>query len=167
MKKIIIVLFFLIIILIHNKHEYFIIPDDAIRFRVIANSNTIEDQKLKLEIKNKIEDILSKPLLNSSSKTEAKSILNQKLPDIKKVINDYNISYNINLGQNYFPLKTYRGVTYEAGNYDSLVVTLGTGSGENWWCVLYPPLCFMDQYVENKDNIEYKSFVKEIFRKYM
>lgn len=167
MKKIIIVLFFLIIILIHNKQEYFIIPDDAIRFRVIANSNTIEDQKLKLEIKNKIEDILSKPLLNSSSKTEAKSILNQKLPDIKKVINDYNISYNINLGQNYFPLKTYRGVTYEAGNYDSLVVTLGTGSGENWWCVLYPPLCFMDQYVENQNNIEYKSFVKEIFRKYM
>lgn len=166
MKKIIFVLFFLVILII-NKNEEYIIPNDALRFRVIANSNTIEDQNTKIQIKSKIEDLLATSLLNTTSKAEAEEIVNQKIPDIKNIVDKYQIPYNINLGQNYFPQKTYRGVTYKEGLYDSLVITLGNGAGENWWCVLYPPLCFMDKYVENNENIEYKSFVKEIFKKYL
>lgn len=168
MKKVIIVLFlFTILINLNNKTEEYIIPADAIRFRVIANSNTIDDQNTKIQIKNNIENLLSSDILKSNSKTEAKQNIKNRLFDIEKILNNYQVSYKINLGQNYFPEKTYKGVTYPEGMYESLVVTLGSGSGENWWCVLYPPLCLMDGLTENQTDIEYKSFVQEIFKKYL
>lgn len=72
--------------------------------------------------------------------------------------------YDISYGDNYFPDKTYRGINYPAGYYNSLVITLGQGLGENFWCVMYPPLCLIE---DNKtDNIEYKSYVKEVLLKY-
>ena len=169
MKKVIIVLFFLTIILINNNDsEEFIIPEDAIRFRIIANSNTFEDQATKVEIKNNVEKILKNDLLLINNKEEAKKILNDSIPKIKNMINNYNIDYNINYGNNYFPEKKYKGVTYKEGNYESLVVTIGSGKGDNWWCLMFPPLCLMD--IENESNansVDYKFFVKDIFDKYM
>lgn len=168
MKKIIIVLFlFTLIFLFNNNQEEFIIPDSAIRFRVIANSNTFEDQATKMEIKNNIEAILMNDLLISSNKEEASSILNQKLPEIKQMINNYGLSYNVNLGNNYFPEKSYKGVKYEEGYYESLVVTLGKGEGDNWWCILFPPLCLMDASQSELEDVDYQFFVKDIFEKYM
>ena len=65
-----------------------------------------------------------------------------------------------------FPEETYKGITYEAGKYESLLVTLGEGKGDNWWCVLFPPLCLMEAEETNTDEVEYKSFIKEIIEKY-
>ena len=67
----------------------------------------------------------------------------------------------------YFPTKTYKGITYDEGNYESLLVTLGSGKGDNWWCVLFPPLCLLEA-EESSDvkDVEYKSFIKEIIEKY-
>jgi len=169
MKKVIIVLFFFTITLINNgSTEEFIIPEDAIRFRVIANSNTFEDQATKIEIKNNVEAILKNDLLLTNNKKEAKKILNDSIPKIKNMINNYKIDYDINYGNNYFPEKKYKGVTYKEGNYESLVITLGSGKGDNWWCLMFPPLCLMDIEEESAiKDVDYKFFVKDIFEKYM
>lgn len=168
MKKIIIVLFlFTLILFISKGEEEFIIPDNAIRLRVIANSNTFEDQATKMEIKNNIENILKKDLIPMLDKKEADNVIQNKIPEIKTMINNYNLPYKLNYGKNYFPEKSYKGVKYESGTYDSLVVTLGSGSGENWWCVLFPPLCLMEAEASNMENVDYSWFVQDVFKKYM
>lgn len=168
MKKIIIVLFlFTLICFINKGKEEYIIPDNAIRLRVIASSNTFEDQATKMEIKNNIEDILKKDLITVANKEEADSVIKDKIPQIKTMINNYNINYNLNYGENYFPEKSYKGVKYEEGMYESLVVTLGSGKGENWWCVLFPPLCLMEAQESNLEDVDYEWFVKDLFKKYM
>ncbi len=168
MKKIIIVLFFCTLIMLISKgEEVYIIPDNAIRLRVIANSNTFEDQKIKMEIKNNIEDILKNELLSVINKNDANNVINSKISEIENMINDYNVKFKINYGENYFPEKNYKGVKYEEGYYESLVVTLGTGYGDNWWCVLFPPLCLMEAKIDDNTDIDYGLFVKDIFNKYM
>ena len=167
MKKVIIILFLFTLIFIKKQSTEYIIPNDALRFRVIANSNTIEDQKTKIEIKNNIEKLLTSDILTSNNKAEITQKITAKIPEIEKNIENYQIPYHISLGKNYFPEKTYKDVKYPEGMYDSLVVTLGAGAGENWWCVLYPPLCLMDEAATNQSNIEYKSLVKELFQKYL
>lgn len=168
MKKIIIVLFlFTLICFISKGNEEYIIPNNAIRLRVIANSNTFEDQATKMEIKSNIEDILKTDIISVSNKAEADGVIQEKIPQIKTMINDYNINYNLNYGQNYFPEKSYKGVKYKEGMYESLVVTLGSGRGENWWCVLFPPLCLMEAQESKMEDVDYEWFVKDIFKKYM
>ena len=168
MKKIIIVLFFIVFItFINQDKEEYIIPDSAIRLRVIANSNTFEDQATKMEIKNNIESILQKELVVAPNKETASLAIKDKIPEIQNMINHYDIKYNLNYGKNYFPEKSYKGVKYEAGDYESLVITLGSGKGENWWCVLFPPLCLMDAEEKNTTDVEYRLFVKDLFTKYM
>ena len=168
MKRIIIVLFFVVFTfsILKGKEEY-IIPDSAIRLRVIANSNTFKDQATKMEIKKNIENILQNDLMKTTNKEEASLLIDNKIPDIRNMINQYGLSYSLNYGKNYFPEKTYKGVKYVAGNYESLVVTLGKGDGDNWWCVLFPPLCLMDAYENDTRDVEYHLFVKDLFAKYM
>ena len=123
MKRIIIVLFFVVFTfsILKGKEEY-IIPDSAIRLRVIANSNTFKDQATKMEIKKNIENILQNDLMKTTNKEEASLLIDNKIPDIRNMINQYGLSYSLNYGKNYFPEKTYKGVKYVAGNYESLVV---------------------------------------------
>ena len=119
MKKIIIVLFFIVFItFINQDKEEYIIPDSAIRLRVIANSNTFEDQATKMEIKNNIESILQKDLVVAPNKETASLAIKDKIPEIQNMINHYDIKYNLNYGKNYFPEKSYKGVKYEAGDYE-------------------------------------------------
>lgn len=167
MKKGIIGLFLLTILFVNTEEEEFIIPKEAIRFRVIANSNTFEDQATKIEIKNNVENIVKSNLLTAKNSTEAREILKQNIPEIENMIKNYNISYKLNYGNNYFPEKKYKGVTYEEGLYESLVVTLGNGAGDNWWCLMFPPLCLMEVEENNINDVDYKFFVKDIFDKYM
>ena len=76
-----------------------------------------------------------------------------------------NLGYKINFGQNYFNKKKYKGITYEEGYYESLLIILGKGEGDNWWCVLFPPLCLIE--AEESDKVEYKFFIKELIEKYL
>lgn len=135
--------------------------EDTIRFRIIANSNSIEDQQLKREVLNNI----SKELLNSNPTNinEERKYIKEKLPLFEQKVKETTNNYSINYGYNYFPEKTYKGKTYEAGEYESLVITLGEGTGNNFWCILFPPLCMID---EEEEKIEYKSLIKEVINKY-
>ena len=79
--------------------------------------------------------------------------------------NNYNETFEINYGTNYFPEKIYKGVKYPEGNYESMVIKIGVASGDNYWCVLFPPLCMME--AKETDKVEYKFFIEEIINKYI
>ena len=164
MKKIIFLVISVVIgILVYQKNEEIIIPGDAIRVRIIANSNSIEDlyskKKLKDEIKNDLYDLVK----DVRSNEEARSSIQNNLDKIDNLVASKTSNYQINYGLNFFPKKEYKGVIYPAGTYQSLVITLGKGLGENWWCVLYPPLCLIDDNKETS-NVEYHLLVKDILK---
>lgn len=144
-----------------------IIPKDAIRIRILANSNSEYDQKIKMEVKDSVEPYLNNLLKNTYSMSEAKNIINSNMQNIHNVIDNSLLGrqkYTINFGKNYFPQKEYKGVIYEEGYYDSLLVKLGDGLGDNWWCVLFPPLCLLE--AEENDDVEYSTYVGELLEKY-
>ena len=164
MKKIICVLFFVTIIFLgFQKQESIVIPKESIRFRLIANSNSVEDQALKKTIKEELETVVVKNLTTTNINTTDDSI-KSSLSIIDDVMQKYNVNYDISYGNNYFPEKDYKGITYPAGNYKSLVITLGKGTGDNWWCVLFPPLCLLETN-KNTEDVEYQFYVKEILNK--
>ena len=166
MKKIIIALFLITVIVLVNKSETkVLIPDNAIRFRIIANSNKLEDQTQKLEIKEELEPVIANILSTSNSIDETRKEIKNNMYEVKDILNKYDTNYKINYGYNYFPEKNYKGVTYKAGNYESLVVTLGDGLGDNWWCVLFPPLCLLEANEEDYNDITYTSYIKELIDK--
>ena len=175
MKKIILVLLALLsIYLVYNsfkKEDTIKIPDSAIRFRVLANSNSPRDQKIKEDVRDKMQKELYNLLKNTKSIKEARVLITDRIVDfdniVKEQLKDAGYSYSIDYGMHEFPEKVYKGVTYEEGEYESLLVTLGEGKGDNWWCVLFPPLCLLEaEETTNKNEIEYKSFIKELIEKY-
>ena len=166
MKKIIIGLFiFIVSAVLLNEKENLLIPDNAIRFRVIANSDTKFDQELKMTIKNEVEKELYKIIANVDNIDEAREIINNNLEQIDNIVKKYNVTYDISFGNNFFPEKEYKGVKYQAGNYESLVIKLGSGEGQNWWCVLFPPLCLLDEN-KNLENAEYELYASKIINKF-
>ena len=169
------ILSFLIVIIIYVIVSNIVvannlIPDDAIRVRVIANSNDDYDQQIKYEVKDIVEDDMYNILSGVKDLNEARNKINSNLSNVENDIdsylknNNYNLDFNINFGYNYFPKKEFKGITYKEGYYESVVVTLGEGKGDNWWCVLFPPLCLIE--AEESSDVEYTSLVKEIIDKY-
>ncbi len=167
MKKIIIILFIFSLIMIFNtKEKDILIPNNAIRFRVVANSNSIKDQQEKLIIKDKIEKDIYTLIKDAKNTQDVDYILKNNINKIENIVDSYNVKYKINYGYNYFPTKNYKGVIYPKGNYESLVITLGEGLGDNFWCVLFPPLCLLDNEREDVGEVEYKLYVKELLDKF-
>lgn len=173
MKKIIIILSIVTIIFVSNKTtDDLIIPNDSIRIRVIANSNSTKDQLIKQIVRNSVEKEVTNLLKEANNIEEARNILKDNITlindKVKSVlnVNNHNVKYEVNFGYNLFPEKKYKGVVYKEGYYESVVITLGEGKGDNWWCVLFPPLCLMETDESNLEEVEYKSFIKEIIDKY-
>ena len=163
MKKIIyIMLIIMVMSLWITSEKSGAIPDDSIRFRIIANSNDRVDQTTKLLIKKELENKFFPLLEASTSKEETTNIIEDNQEVIKSIIEKYNVPYSINYGKNYFPTKTFNDVIYEEGEYESLVISLGEASGNNWWCIMYPPLCLLEKNTSQEENIEYKSYLWEI-----
>lgn len=167
MKKILViigVILFLLSINYNNKEEVFI-PKDSIRFRIVSNSMNEVDLKTKQELKSYIEDYVYDIVSDAKSSEEADKLLVNNLEKIGKHINQYlnSNNYKIDYGINYFPRKVYKGVVYEEGMYKSLVITLGDGKGSNWWCVLFPPLCLLDENDTTAD-VDYQLYVARIIK---
>lgn len=162
MKKIILFLFVIISTLVILKKEDNVIPKESIRFRIIAEDNSEEAQRQKWELTNEITPILTDIMLRSDNINMTRENINNSLDLIDNKLKTKGIDYNISFGQNYFPKKVYNNITYDEGEYESLVITLGSGKGNNWWCVMFPPLCLLDIKETNKDNIEYHSYIKDI-----
>ena len=178
MKKLI--LFFIAIIMLiiisnNYKENYYIIPDESIRIRIVPNSNNIKDQELKKKVKTNIELDLQNDLQNSKTIETSRKIIKKNINKYSKTINTVlkneksKQKYSIDYGFHHFPEKTYKGVKYKEGEYESLLITLGKGEGDNWWCVLFPPICSIedDKDSNNQEKTEYSLFIKEIFDKYI
>lgn len=142
------------------------IPDEAIRLRIIANSDSEYDQEIKMKVKTKIQNELSVLLKDVDNIMESRQIIANNFSNLDKLVSDtlseenYDLGYKINYGYNYFPQKEYNGKVYEEGEYESLLVTLGEGRGSNWWCVLFPPLCIVE--AEEDDEVKYESFFSKL-----
>ena len=147
-----------------------IIPDDAIRIRVIANSNSEYDQEIKTKVKETVEHDMYNMLKYTTDLEEARKIIKNNLNNVQNNIytllqsEQYLLPFDVNFGLNYFPQKEFKGITYNEGYYESVVVTLGEGLGDNWWCVLFPPLCMIE--AEQSTDVEYTTVVKEVIDKY-
>ncbi|NEZ47405.1 stage II sporulation protein R [Clostridium niameyense] len=126
------------------------ISHKIIRFHVIANSDTLEDQSLKLKVKDEVIKYMMPKLKESKNINESRKILRQNDNAIKEiafnVIKEYGYDYSVNtsLDREKFPIKTYGNITLPQGDYEAYKITIGSGEGQNWWCVMFPPLCFVD-----------------------
>lgn len=176
MKKLILLLLAgltLIGVINNYKEDYYIIPDQSIRIRIIPNSNSLKDQYLKKQVKTNLEKELQNNLKNTETIENTRKIIKNNLDNynkkVKEVLKNENTSqkFTIDYGYHHFPEKTYKGVKYEEGEYESLLVTLGKGQGDNWWCVLFPPICSLEEDEQSNENIEYSFFIKEMFDKYI
>ena len=118
----------------------------------------------KMEIKSAVENKVYALINGENNAIEVRNIIEDNMDTIKDIVEEYNVPYNINYGNNYFPSKTYKGVMYPAGNYESLVITLGDGVGANFWCVLFPPLCLIDNSKEDISDVDYQLYVKKLLK---
>lgn len=121
-----------------------------IRLHVIANSDSPEDQALKRDVRDTVLSYIKDEIGNSSDIEKTRSIIQHNLDKITNIalatVSGYGGTYGVktSLGSYPFPTKSYGDVTLPAGNYQALRVVIGNGKGANWWCVLFPPLCFVD-----------------------
>ncbi|WP_054957618.1 stage II sporulation protein R [Paenibacillus dakarensis] len=129
------------------------IPEESIRLRILANSDSPSDQLVKREIRDAVVAQMQEWVLelnDPQSLEEARQLTRSHLPQIRKLVGDelskrgITYAYDVNLGTVPFPTKLYGGTVYPAGEYEAVRITLGEGNGQNWWCVLFPPLCFID-----------------------
>lgn len=141
------------------------ISNKLIRFHVIANSDNESDQALKLQIRDKVLQYISPKLNNLKSIEESRKILdieNENILNIaKEVINENGYDYDVEstLTKEYFPVKTYGNITLPQGKYEAYRIIIGSGEGQNWWCVMFPPLCFVDV---TKGSIAYEETEKQM-----
>lgn len=126
------------------------ISNEVFRLHVIANSNSEEDQNLKYKVRDAILNYVKDLSKNANSKEETIEIVKSNIKSIeniaKKVITDEGFTYDItaNIGNFSFPTKTYGDISLPSGFYDALKIEIGNATGKNWWCVMFPPLCFVD-----------------------
>lgn len=147
------ILIFLYIVLLSFNYSQAIsynLSDSVFRLHIIANSDSSADQELKLKVRDKIIEYMNTLTSNSSDKKDVISIVNNHLDSFKEIAlntikeNGYNYDVNIEIGNFHFPTKSYGDISFPAGNYDALKIEIGDAIGQNWWCVLFPPLCFVN-----------------------
>ena len=144
------------------------IKDKLIRFHVIANSDTDEDQNLKLKVRDKVVEALSEKLSNVNSLEEAENVLKENIDYVneiaKEVIEENNYTYEVNTMLSYenFPDKVYGDYIFPQGNYEAFRVIIGEGKGQNWWCVMFPSLCFVDESKNSVDSSDLKEEIENI-----
>lgn len=142
------------------------IAREVIRLHVVANSDSEEDQALKLQVKEEILELLRAQMSEDKTVGMAQQTLRDNLDEIEKTacrcLQDKGYDYEVNaeLGTCYFPVKEYGDLTFPAGEYKALKVNIGKSEGKNWWCVMYPTLCFVDSTYQNVPD-ESKEKLKE------
>lgn len=126
------------------------VSEKILRLHVIANSDSDEDQQLKLEVKSALVKYLEESTKELDSKEAYIEYINNNQEQLISIAssviceNGYDYDVELSVGSTYFPVKTYGDLTFPCGHYDALCVRIGHAEGKNWWCVLYPPLCFVD-----------------------
>lgn len=142
-----------------------------IRIHIRANSNSQTDQEVKLKIRDKVTDYLEKELCDVSDFVSAYSGISSRLQNINLIAdnvlaaNGFSYRAKARLNDEFFPTRMYENIVVESGYYDALIIELGDALGDNWWCVIYPPLCYLES--GTGGDFSYKSGIWEMFKKYM
>lgn len=160
---------------------------EVIRFHIRANSDKKEDQELKLKIRDKILQTMGDKFEGTQSLEESREVILDNIEELKsiaeRVIEDEGMNYNVNisLGQDSFPIRRYGQLVFPQGQYETLMMEIGEGKGQNWWCVMFPPLCFVDvtyslaievdgqlgdYLLDETQPLKLKSKLAELYRKY-
>ncbi|MFF2447258.1 stage II sporulation protein R [Neobacillus sp. NPDC058068] len=132
------------------QKESIVIPGEAIRLRILANSDFEADQAIKRKVRDAVNAQITLWVQDLTSMEKARTVIKAKLPEIQaiaeKVVFDEGADQpvKVEFAKVQFPTKLYGQYLYPAGKYQAILITLGSGEGANWWCVLYPPLCFLD-----------------------
>lgn len=167
-KKLILSLALLIISIIYIIHPFILnketnvnsFKDQIIRFHIKANSDEECDQALKLKIRDELLEKMGTQFKKSSSIEETRGIVRDNIDNIKYITEQMikeegkDFSVDVSLGNRNFPTRKYGAITFPSGEYETLQVTIGEGKGKNWWCVMFPPLCFVDINHSNTSNVE-------------
>lgn len=141
---------------------------EYLRIHVRANTNSEADQDVKYEIKDEVVKFFTPYAAQCTSKQRAEEIITSLLPEIENVCNGvlkergFGYGSKASLRKEKFPTRVYGDLTLEEGVYDALIIELGSGTGDNWWCVVYPPLCF----TAGNGNVSYRSAIYDIVRKF-
>lgn len=141
------------------------VSEKIIRFHVIANSDSKEDQALKLKVRDEVLKYIAPKLSKSKNIDESRKIILKNDKNIKKIAEDVikknNKHYSVKttLSNENFPVKEYGNITLPEGNYEAYRIIIGSGKGHNWWCVMFPPLCFVDI---SKGEVAYKETENEM-----
>lgn len=139
-----------------------------LRIHIRANSNSYADQSVKYKVKDAVVEELIPLVSEIESFEEAKKVIEANFGFIEGVAdrvleeNDFTYKTHAKIDNEYFPTRTYEDVTLEEGNYDALILELGSGEGNNWWCIVFPAFCFTK--TKNSDNIVYISRIWEIIK---
>lgn len=139
-----------------------------LRIHIRANSNSEQDQSVKYKVKDNVVEALIPLLSQIESFEEAKCVISENFSMIEQVANqtlqDNGFSYTSSamISNEYFPTRTYENITLEEGYYDALILNLGSGEGDNWWCIVFPAFCFTQ--TKKSDNIVYISQIWEIIK---
>lgn len=163
------------------------IPNDVFRFHILANSDSEEDQVLKLKVRDKVLEKTKILFDTANSKSDAEEFVKANLETIEKIAqnevykNGYNYPVKVEVVNMHFDTRYYEGYTLPSGMYDALRITIGNAKGHNWWCVMYPSICIStvdegksraknalsdDEYsVVTDEKVEYKFFIVEFFQK--
>lgn len=145
---------------------------DYLRIHIRANSNSTQDQNIKYEIKDAMVEFLTPKIAVCETKQQVVDVISNSKQQLENLANNllkqkgFNYCANIKIDSEVFPTRTYEGYTLESGIYDAIIVELGSATGNNWWCVLYPPLCFVNYSGDNSQNIVYKSKIWEIIKQF-
>ncbi|MDB5054170.1 MAG: spoIIR [Bacilli bacterium] len=127
-----------------------VIPEQSIRLRILANSDTVADQAMKRRVRDAVIAQMNTWVKEPDGIVSARRIVQEQLPALRELVGSqlaaygYEYKFQVELGKVPFPTKMYGNRVYPAGDYEALRITLGLGEGQNWWCVLFPPLCFVD-----------------------
>ncbi len=137
---------------------------EYLRIHIRANSNSERDQNIKYEIKDKVISYLTPYIANCKTKEQAEGVLTENKAELTSFIDDllksegFSYSSSVVIRNEKFPTRVYGEFTLEEGFYDAVIVELGNAKGDNWWCVVYPPLCFSG----SESGVKYKSKILEI-----
>ncbi len=170
MKKYLFLLIVLFLFVILSAYSYVTavsnnLADSVFRLHVIANSDSEEDQNLKYKVRDSLIDYMNTLTKDVETKDEVIEIAKAHINDFQKIAknvveqNGYDYDVNVEIGNFSFPTKTYGDISFPAGFYDALKVEIGKAEGQNWWCVMFPPLCFVDVTSgvvpeESKENLQ-------------
>jgi len=149
-------------------------PDagEFLRLHIRANSDSVEDQRVKFAVQQKVINEFTPIFANVTSREQAMNVLSNNLARFESIANQtlrqhgFTYSARVFLRAEEFPARSYHGFNLPAGTYDALIIELGAAAGANWFCVVYPPLCFLDNNIGGDRGVVYRSRLNEIIRRF-